>query len=183
VGEEVTPAWIEKLRQSGISVDREGHFIHEGEPVRHEGLKAALYRWLDRLPPPDGRYVLRLDERRFTYVTVEDTPLVVRGARLVAAHTGGRAGAESGDETGPEAREEARVELTLSDGAEVLLDPATLRLRPDGSLICAVREGRLEARFATAALAGLQPALGEDDAGAFLQLGARRVRLGLGQGN
>lgn len=179
MGEEVTPAWIEKLRQSGISVDREGHFIHEGEPVLHEGLKAALYRWLDRLPPPDGRYVLRLDERRFAYVTVEDTPLVVRGARLVAAHTGGRAGAEAGQD----AREEARVELTLSDGVEVLLDPATLRLRPDGSLICAVREGHLEARFATAALAGLQPALGEDDAGAFLQLGARRVRLGIAQGH
>ena len=27
------------------------------------GCGEALFRWLDRLPPPDGRYVLRLDER------------------------------------------------------------------------------------------------------------------------
>ena len=61
-------AWLEKIRRSGISLDREGRFIHEGAEVTHEGMKRALFRWLDRLPPPDGRYVLRLDERRFAYL-------------------------------------------------------------------------------------------------------------------
>ncbi len=40
--------WLEKLRQSGIRIDREGRFIHEGAPVTHEGLLGALFRWLDR---------------------------------------------------------------------------------------------------------------------------------------
>ena len=70
-------AWLEQIRRSGIGVDREGRFVHEGAEVTHEGLKRALFRWLDRLPPPDGRYVLRLDERRFAYLDdVADTPLV-----------------------------------------------------------------------------------------------------------
>src|SRR5215213_2279700 len=79
-------AWLEKIRRSGISIDREGRFIHEGAEVTHEGLKRALFRWLDRLPPPDGRYVLRLDDRRFAHLEdVADTPLVVRTARIDAA--------------------------------------------------------------------------------------------------
>ena len=71
-------AFIERLRRSGIRVDREGRFIHEGAEVTHVGLRQALFRWLDRLPPPDARYVLRLDERRFAYLDVDDTPLVAR---------------------------------------------------------------------------------------------------------
>ena len=55
-------AWLETIRRSGISVDREGRFIHEGGEVTHEGLKQALFRWLDRLPPPDGRYVFVTQE-------------------------------------------------------------------------------------------------------------------------
>ena len=63
------PELIERLRRSGIRIDREGQFIHEGEPVRHEGLRQALFRWLDRLDddPDKGeavRYILRLDPRR-----------------------------------------------------------------------------------------------------------------------
>jgi hypothetical protein len=135
-------AWIEKLRQSGIRVDREGHFVHEGAPVTHAGLERALYRWLDRLPPPDGRYVLRLDERRFAYLDVDDTPLVARAARL------------DGD---------GAVWLALSDGAEERLDPATLTVDGAGVLRAWVRGGRLEARLASSAVAALADLLTQLD--------------------
>jgi uncharacterized protein len=124
-------AWLAQIRRSGISVDREGRFIHEGGEVTHEGLKQALFRWLDRLPPPDGRYVLRLDERRFAFLEdVADTPLVARAARIDPA----------GD-----------VHLALSDGSEEPLDPATLTVDDAGVLRAWVRGGRLEARLATSA--------------------------------
>src|SRR2546429_8465881 len=100
---EPTPEKIEKLRQSGIRVDREGELVHEGEVIRHDGLRRALFRWMDRLD--DGRYILRLDQRRFAYVDVEDTPLVVRAARV-------------DDDRGG-------VTLQLSDGAEERLGPGT----------------------------------------------------------
>ena len=144
-------AFIERLRQSGIRVDREGRFIHEGAEVTHEGLKRALFRWLDRLPPPDGRYVLRLDERRFAYLDVDDTPLVARAARVDAA---------------------GAIWLALSDGAEERLDPGTLTVDAAGTLRAWVRHGRLEARLASSALAALADLLTETPGGeAALRVG------------
>src|SRR3954468_8505350 len=138
-------AWLEKIRRSGISVDREGRFVHEGAEVTHEGLKSALYRWLDRLPPPDGRYVLRLDERRFAYLDdVADTPLVARAARLDPAG-GGR--------------------LALSEGNEELLAPTTLTVDDAGVLRAWVRGGRLEARLSTSAATVLAEAMVTEDGG------------------
>src|SRR4051812_19367738 len=123
----IDPEVIERLRRSGIRIDRDGEFQHEGEPVRHQGLRQALFRWLDRLP--DGRHVLRLDAQRFAYVDVDDTPLVARSARL----------------------DGERVRLGLSDASEETLDPSTLDLDPAGVMRCRVRGGRLEARLSSSA--------------------------------
>ena len=133
-------AFIERLRRSGIRVDREGRFIHEGAEVTHVGLRQALFRWLDRLPPPDDRYVLRLDEERFAYLDVDDTPLVARAARIDPAGT---------------------IWLALSDGAEEALDPGTLTVDGAGILRAWVRDGRLEARLATSTVAALGELLTE----------------------
>jgi hypothetical protein len=151
-----TPEWLEKLRRSGIRVDREGRFIHDGEEVRHEGLKAALFRWLDRLLPDEGgRYVLRLDERRFAYLDVDDTPLVARAARV------------AGD----------TILLSLSDGAEEPLDPASLTVDRDGVLRAWVRGGRLEARLASSAAAALGDLLADGADGPTLTVGGRRQQI------
>ncbi len=149
-------AWIEKLRQSGIRVDREGRFIHQGAEVTHEGLKSALYRWLDRLPPPDGRYILRLDAQRFAYLDVDDTPLVVRAARIDP-----RDG----------------VLLALSDGAEEPLDPATLTIDSSGILRAGVRGGRLEARLSSSAVAALADRLTESGGQPALRVAGRTIPL------
>ena len=133
-------AFIERLRRSGIRVDREGRFIHEGAEVTHAGLRQALFRWLDRLPPPEDRYVLRLDEQRFAYLDVDDTPLVARAARIDPAGT---------------------IWLALSDGAEEALDSRTLTVDAAGILRAWVRGGRLEARLATSAVAALGELLTE----------------------
>ena len=145
------PELIERLRRSGIRIDREGQFIHEGEPVRHEGLRQALFRWLDRLDEPDDggdvRYVLRLDERRFAYIDVDDTPLIVRALRLAP---------------------DGAVALQLSDGAEEPLDPTTLTIDAQGVLRCWVRRGRIEARLATSAAAVLAERITETSRGPAL---------------
>ena len=95
-------AFIEKLRQSGIRVDREGRFVHEGAEVTHEGLRARSSSLARSPASADGRYVLRLDEHRFAYLDVDDTPLVARAAR---DRSRGR-----------------RSMLALSDGTEEPLD-------------------------------------------------------------
>ena len=134
-GSGIDPAVLERFRQSGLSIDREGQFWHAGELVTHEGMRRAFSRWLDRLPPPDGRHILRLDENRYVYVEVADTALVVRSLRW------------SEDDDG--------ALLGLSDGSEERLDPDTLTVDADGILRCQVRGGRLEARLSNSAAAVL----------------------------
>jgi uncharacterized protein len=126
-------AFLERVRRSGIRIDRQGRFWHEGAEVKHLGLKQALFRWLDRLPPPEDRYVLRLDAQRFAYLEVEDTPLVATSMRW------------SGDQ----------ALLGLQDGSEEALDPQTVSVDAAGILRCRVRAGRIEVRLDTAAAAVL----------------------------
>ena len=144
---------IERLRQSGIRLDAEGRFIHEGEEVRHPGLRAALWRWLDR--NPDGRWVLRLDARRFVYLDVEDAPHVVRSLRW----------------------EGERAILRLADDSEEPLAVETVRLAPTGVAYCRVK-GRFDARFSTAAWAALADRIEEREGAAWLAAGGAQVRLG-----
>jgi hypothetical protein len=139
------PAWIERLRTSGIRIDRQGQFIHEGEPVRHEGMRRAFLRWLDRLP--DGRYVLRLDAKRYAYLDVEDTPLLATSLRWQGK----------------------RAFLGLNDGAEEVLDPATLTIDANGVLRTQVRDGRLEARLTTDAATVLAERISGTGADAVLR--------------
>ena len=100
----LTPEQIERFRQTGIRLDREGRFWHEGAEITHPGLRRALLRWLDRLE--DGRPILRLDERRYAYVDVEDAELLALSARW------------AGD----------RVLLVLNDESEEELDCASLEI-------------------------------------------------------
>lgn len=142
-GVELTPEQLEKFRQTGIRLDREGRFWHEGEEITHEGFRRALLRWLDRLE--DGRPVLRLDERRYAYVDVDDTELLARGAHW------------DGD----------RLILVLNDGTEEELAYDTLRVRGDHSLVCMVRGGRLAARVTTPAYQVLSQRIVETEEGGF----------------
>jgi hypothetical protein len=151
----IDPEMLERLRRSGIRIDRDGEFQHEGEPVRHEGLRQALFRWLDRLP--DGRYVLRLDDQRFAYLDVDDTPLVARSARL----------------------DGETVWLGLSDASEEALDPATLSLDGLGVMRCRVRGGRLEARLSTSAAVVAGELIEGDLARPLLRLGGRLFPVAL----
>jgi len=123
----LTDAEIEKLRQSGIRRDGEGRFWHEGAEVTHHGLRAAFWRWLDR--NPDGRWVLRLDDKRFVYLDVDDVPYVVRSARW----------------------DGERAMLRLSDDSDEELAYDSLHLRAGGQPYCRVKGGRFEARVSTLA--------------------------------
>ena len=116
-------ALVERLRQTGLRLDRDGRWWHEGAVVSHRRLARAFHRWIDRLD--DGRYVLRLDERRYAYIDVEDAPFIVRSVD--------RSGAE--------------LELLLSDETRETLDPTTLAVGDDDALYCRVKGARFEARF------------------------------------
>jgi uncharacterized protein len=76
---ELTPELIEKMRAIGLRLDRAGTLWHEGVPVTHPRLRQALLRWLD--VRDDGRNIVRLDDRRYAYVDVDDAHLRAKSAR------------------------------------------------------------------------------------------------------
>jgi hypothetical protein len=76
---ELTSEQIEQMRAIGLRLDRSGTFWHQGAPVTHPRLRQALLRWLD--VRDDGRDIVRLDERRYAYVEIEDAHLRARSAR------------------------------------------------------------------------------------------------------
>ena len=65
------PSELERLREnSGLFLDRDGQFFHEGSPVEHPKVIAAFRRGLAR--SPDGRPIVRFG-RTWAYLDVEAT--------------------------------------------------------------------------------------------------------------
>jgi hypothetical protein len=121
------PEVLERLRTIGLRIDGAGGLWHQGSPIVHLGLRQAILRWLD--VRDDGRVIVRLDDVRYAYVDVDDTPLRVTAIRWVdgapVAHT--------------------------DDGQVEPLDLATVTVDPDQRARCRVRGGRLEARLTSPA--------------------------------
>src|SRR5579871_1926268 len=98
------PAPEGRSRESTIRLDAEGRFWHDGAPVEHPGLSAALSSWIAR-HPIDGRYILT-NGYDWTYFTVDDAPYFVRALKITPY----------------------QVTLCLSDGTEEPWDPAATRI-------------------------------------------------------
>lgn len=111
-------------RESTIVLDRRGRFWHDGEPVDHPALAAALRSWIG-LHPDDGRLILT-NGYDWCYFRCEDAPFVVD-----ALHVEG----------------DGAVTLRLFDGSEEPLDPATLSVGEDGVVYARVSASRPGARF------------------------------------
>jgi hypothetical protein len=137
---ELTPELIEKMRAIGLRLDRGGTFWHEGTAVTHPRLRQALLRWLD--VRDDGRDIVRLDDKRYAYVDVEDAHLRARSVRW------------DGD----------RALVLWDDDQEEELDYASLRQAPDHALYTRARH-RLRGRIAGPAYHAIAERIAEDRAG------------------
>ncbi len=145
------------LRPGGLSIDEEGRFLVEGEPVTHERTLEVLWRSLERLP--DGTWQVRVG-REVAQVEVAETPFAVRAVL-------------------PEG---GSLALRLASGASEPLDPSTLRVGGDGVLRCTLSGGR-PARLTRAAQLALGALLEEDPAapsGFRLALGGASWPVGRG---
>jgi hypothetical protein len=131
---------LERLRrQSGLSIDAEGRFLHLGEPITHARTLEVLWRSLSAAP--DGGWRVQVGQET-AFVEVDETPWAVRGLRV--------------DGSPPSA-----LTLLLCGGGEASLDPASLRVGPDGVFRCRL-PGGAAARFTRAGQAALGTLL-EDD--------------------
>ena len=145
---------LEWLRDSGLRLDREGRWWHEGQQVLHERLARALHRWLDRLE--DGRYVVRVAPDRYAFVEVEDAPFRVLRLQI----------------------EPQGMVVELSDGTHEPLDGGSLTVGRDDAFYCRVHHGRFEARFSRGAHNTLGALVDHDGSGFVIRHGARVWPIG-----
>lgn len=100
------PDELEKLRdRSGLRLDKEGHFSHQGEPIVHARTNAVLHRGIHRAP--NGRWATRIG-KDWGYLDVEDTAFWIQridGTRAL-----------------------------LTSGEWVEFDPASITIGPDDAL-------------------------------------------------
>jgi hypothetical protein len=145
---QLTNEQIEKMRAIGLRLDRTGVFWHEGATVSHPRLRQALLRWLD--VREDGRDIIRLDEKRYAYVEIEDSHLRARSARW------------DGD----------RCFILWDDDRELELEYATLSQSADHAFYA--RVGKLRGRIAGSAHHALAERIVEEARGfALVAAGAR----------
>ena len=137
------PAPEGRSRESTIVLDRSGRWFHDGEPVEHPGLAAALPTWIAR-HPDDGRPILS-NGYDWCYLQVEDT------AQFVAAIHADGAGA-------PRVR--------LSSGHEEPLRAETLQVDEEGVAYVEVlprgASRPVLARFLREAQSALEPWLADE---------------------
>ena len=148
----LTPDEIEKMRAIGLRLDRSGTFWQEGAPVTHARLRQALLRWLD--VREDGRDIVKLDDKRYAYVEVEDAHLRARSARW------------DGD----------RCMILWDDDRELELQYAMLTQADDNALY--VKIGRLRGRIASPAYQTIAERIHETDGGFVLDAAGARWRIG-----
>jgi hypothetical protein len=145
---EFTPEMIEKMRAIGLRLDRAGTFWQEGASVSHPRLRQALLRWLD--VRDDGRDIVRIDDKRYAYVDVEDAHLRARSAHW------------DGD----------RCLILWDDEQESELDYASLRQAEDHALYATVR-GTLRGRIAGPAYHAVAEHIVEDRGRFVLDAGGK----------
>ena len=147
---QLTPELIEKMRAIGLRLDRGGTFWHEGTPITHPRLRQALLRWLD--VRDDGRDIVRLDDKRYAYVEVDDAHLRALSARW------------DGD----------RCIILWDDDQDEELAYATLRQADDHALYAMARGGKLRGRIAGPAYHAVAERIVETPAGFALDAGGQR---------
>jgi hypothetical protein len=138
------------LRPFGLVLHRDGSWSHEGVPFTNVRLRAVFDRSV-RYLPEEGVYVVQVGRFR-GQIEVEEAAFFVRSF------------------------DAARGAISLSDGSEEPLEPASLRPSPaDGALLCRVKRDLhpdgLPARFTQAAQAELLHAVRETPEGPRLEAG------------
>jgi hypothetical protein len=139
---------------SGLVLDKELRWFHDGEPVQHPRIIDLFNESL--VPTDDGRFQLRIGED-WAYVTVEGAAYRVTGI-------------DAG---------ETLLFLRLSDKTGEPLKPETLSLGEDGVLTARVKAGRATARFSRQAQVALGALLEDSPEGPLLRLGGARLSVPL----
>jgi hypothetical protein len=165
--EDIDPALALRgfTRETTLFRDAEGRWFFDDQPLEHANLQRAFDRWIERAP--DGRYCVKNDIN-WAYFRLEGPPFFVRALIFDGSAPALRGGATGDASNHPQ--------LLLSNDRQEPLRGETLRVGPDGALYCDVGAGDMVARFDRHAAMQLEPLIGEDAQGIYVQLDGQRVR-------
>jgi hypothetical protein len=148
------PRWHTR-EDSGIRLDRDFRWWHDGEPIDHPNIIEAFNRGV-RVDDA-GRVTLHFGND-WCVIEVEEAPY-----RVVAVDE-----AEGG-----------RLSVRLSDRTAEWLEPTTLAVAPDGVLSVKVKGGRARARFGRDAQFQLAQHLALEAGAVVLEVGGQRLPTSL----
>jgi hypothetical protein len=140
---------------SGIRLDSQGRWWHDGELVEHPRIVEAFNCGI--FPDDDGRFRLQLGND-WCYVDVEDAAYRVLAIDLAS---------------------DDRLSIRLSDRTAEILDTGSLQVDADGALRCTVKSGKAKAKFSREAHYALGSHLEEDGGLLSLKVGAKSHPLPL----
>jgi hypothetical protein len=139
--------------ESGILLDSQGRWWHDGELIEHPRIIEAFNRGIS--PTEDGKFRLQLGDD-WCLVDVEDAAY-----RVLAI----------------DPAPDDRLSIRLSDRTAELLDTGTLQLDPDGAFTCKVKRGRAKAKFSREAQFALGSLFEEVEGRIVLRVGAKSYLL------
>ncbi len=146
-------AELEQLREaSGLRLDAEGRWLHQGQPIEHARTLQKLHEGLHRAK--GGRWATRLG-RDWGYVQVDDAAYFARALNV------------NGDTS---------ITAELIDGRSVPLDPARFAMGANDALYARLPDGET-CKLTRAAQLSLAPYLREREGRFELQLGERRYPI------
>ena len=148
------------MNRGSIWIDKEGRWFFQGEEITHRKTYLLYNRHLTR--DQAGRMILKMGQETCP-VEVEDAPFVVKTLNFISAEQGGL----------------MSVELILNDESREPLVPETLRIGPNHTPYCRVRDGMFEARFSRGAYQLLIPFIQQDEREKlfFIAIAGKRYRL------
>jgi hypothetical protein len=147
----VTPKVWHTREASGLRLDRQLRWWHDGEPIEHPNIIEAFNRGLS--VTPEGKVKLEFGGD-WCFVEVEDAVFAVVALDV-----------SEGD----------RLSVRLSDRTAELLALPTLRPDAEGVLHCLVKGGAARARFSRDAQHQLGALLEEHEGKLLLRVGAQLV--------
>lgn len=123
MAEIITRARWHTREDSGLALDRQLRWTHDGLPFEHPRV-IELFNTSLQLED-DGRYVVRIG-KDWAYVQVEDAAFEVRTVDVT---------------------DDGRLSVRLSDRTASLLELDSMARDAEGVLTCRVKQGRAKARF------------------------------------
>jgi len=146
------------IEPSGITVDEEGNWFYQGNPIIREDILQLFYEHL-KVTPGNGYFIEW--QGKLNSIDVADTPFVITRVDW--------------DET-PQGINNLWITLKHLPEKEIL-DPSTLFINDQNVLYCKIRNGLFTARFSRPAYYQIAQLIEEENGAFVIKVGSKKFSI------